>query len=261
MIGLADLQADFQAYLLDRPNAMTGRVNDTAKADAGLLLQVYRHGYTARLIEALGKDFNVLRQLLGDDAFDAIGRAYASAYPSRHFSLGRFGHGLPDFLTLTEPWSARPFLGELARFDWALRTSFEATDATPITVDALVGVVPTAWPGLIFCLLPSFIRLDLAWSVPQAWQAIQAGAIEVPLPGRMDEPVAWAVWRAELTTEFRSLAEDEVWALDALAHGESFAALCEGLCQWVDATEAPGRAASLLRGWVEQGMIAGVVAA
>lgn len=256
MIGLAGLQADFQDYLLGRSNTMASRVNNTAKADAGLLLSVYRHAYGARLTEALGEDFDVLRQLVGDDAFAEIGATYAEACPSSHFSLGQFGHGLADFLTATAPWSERPYLGELARFEWTLRRAFDAADATAITAAALVGIPGDAWPGLTFRLLPSLRRLDLAWTVPQAWQAIKSGANAILPPAQVALTVAWAIWRPELTIEFRSLEPDEADALDMLAHGENFAALCEHLCQWVDAEAAPARAAGLLRGWIDQGMVA-----
>lgn len=256
MIGLAELQADFQAYLLDQPNAMTEHVNDTAKADAGLLLSVYRHAYEARLIEALGEDFDALKQLVGDQAFDAIARAYLVAHPSRHASLGPFGRHFADFLAAMPPWSGRPYLAELAGFEWALRRAFDAADAAPIAVDALAGVPGEAWPGLTFRLLPSFRRLDLAWTVPQAWQAVASGADAILPPVPCDPAVAWAVWRPALTTEFRSLEPDEADALDALARGEPFAALCERLCRWVDAEAAPARAAGLLRGWIDQGMMA-----
>lgn len=256
MTGLAELQADFQAYLLDRPNRMTGRVNDTAKAEAGLLLQVYRHAYVARLIEALGEDFEVLRQSVGDRSFAELGETYAAACPSRHYSLGQFGYGLADFLSSTAPWSARPYLGELARFEWALRRAFDAPDATPIVVTTLADMPGEAWPGLTFRLIPSFRRLDLGWTVPQAWQAVTSDAEAVPPPQPTEGMVAWAIWRPELTTEFRSLEADEAEMLDGLARGESFAGLCEMLCRWHDPSAAPARAAGLLRGWIEQGMVA-----
>jgi hypothetical protein len=257
-LQLADLQDEFQAFLLDRPNQMPGRVKDTARADGAVLLAVYRHAYTARLIEALGQDFDVLRQIVGDEVFGEIGQAYVAAHPSRHFSLGPLGQHLPAFLASTAPWSARPYLGELAAFEWALRRTFDAADAAPITVEALASVPPDSWPGLTFRLLPSFVRVDLAWDMPQAWQTVQSGANAVPLPTCADAPVGWAIWRPALVSEFRSLDADEAWALDALASGQTFAALCEGLCRWVDAESAPARAAGLLRGWIEQGMVAGV---
>ncbi|MBM3599421.1 MAG: DUF2063 domain-containing protein [Alphaproteobacteria bacterium] len=258
MIRLAQLQDEFQAYLLDRPSTVETHVDDTAKAAAGTLLGVYRHAYGARLAEALGEDYEVVRQIVGDAAFAKFAAAYIAAHPSRHFSLGPFGRHLPHFLGTTQPWSAKPYLAELARFEWSLRRAFDAADAEPMGIDALVAVPVDAWSDLTFRLLPSFTRLDLAWTVPQAWQAVKAGAEAVPPPERRDPPVAWAVWRPELVSEFRSLEPDEAWALDAIVAGANFAAMCEGMSHWHDANAAPARAAGLLRVWIEQGMLAGI---
>jgi hypothetical protein len=57
---------------------------------------------------------------------------------------------------------------------------------------------------------------------------------------------------------FRSLGADEAWALDHAREGASFAALCEGLCDWHAETEVAGRAAAMLKQWVGDGMVVGL---
>ncbi|MGC1955149.1 MAG: hypothetical protein WA970_21745 [Gammaproteobacteria bacterium] len=51
----------------------------------------------------------------------------------------------------------------------------------------------------------------------------------------------------------------EAWALDAARHGESFGALCAGLCQWVGEAQAAAHAASLLRTWIVEGLVTAVL--
>jgi hypothetical protein len=48
---------------------------------------------------------------------------------------------------------------------------------------------------------------------------------------------------------------DEAFALDAMMRGETFAAICEHLCEWIDPRNVPTHAAGLLRRWIEDGMI------
>jgi hypothetical protein len=68
-------------------------------------------------------------------------------------------------------------------------------------------------------------------------------------------PAPFAVWRREGQTLFRSLADDEAAVLASAREGQAFATLCELLAAFVPEDEAGGRAAQLLRGWVDQGWI------
>jgi len=252
--ALAELQTAFQGDLLGRRDrAFTDRLVPTSKAGVEALIGVYRDAYLLRLIEALSDDHPAVLKQLGDDGFAALTRAYAVAHPSRHPSIRWFGAALPAFLGEAEPWSARPWLAELAAFERALRDAFDAADAQPIGIEAMAAVAPEAWPGLRFRFLPSLRRLDLGWSAVRTWQDESA-------PERLDAPLAWAIWRPALVTEYRSLEPDEAWALDAAASGATFAELCEGLLQWHAPEQAPARAAGLLRAWLDHRMLAAVEA-
>lgn len=84
---------------------------------------------------------------------------------------------------------------------------------------------------------------------------------EPPALEQSDYPVAWLVWRQDLLTYFRSLNVDEAWALDALRRGETFAAICEGLTEWIDAQNVAVHAAGLLKQWLIDGLISEIRAA
>ena len=258
MSRLAALQADFQALLLGRPNDVAAHVLDGPRAGRATLLGVYAEAYALRLLEALGENYPTIAALIGAEPFDAMGRAYLAAHPSRYRSIRWFGDRLAGFLGATAPWSATPALAELALWEWTLRDAFDAADAVPAGLDAMAGVPPAVWPGLTFRLLPSFRRLDLRHGVVGVWRAVQDGGAGIEPPPAQDEATAWAVWRPELIAEYRSLPADEAWALAGVAEGADFAALCEGLAAWHEADLLAGRAAGLLRGWLEQGMLAEV---
>lgn len=78
---------------------------------------------------------------------------------------------------------------------------------------------------------------------------------EIPAPAAGAYPQPWLIWRQDLKTFYRSLSVDEAWALDAASKGESFAALCEGLCEWIDAQNVALHAAGLLKQWITDGLI------
>ena len=255
--SLGDLQRAFQDYLLASSESFQAAVRDTKKADRLTLLDVYRDGYALRLIEALTTDYPGLMAMAGPADFDHMARAYIAAHPSHHPSIRWFGKDVADFLGTTPPYSRTPAAAEMARFEWALGEAFDSPDATPVTADALMALPPEAWETLAFTPLPSFRRLTLEFDVPQAWQRredVEPGNLEVERAARS---VRWAIWRPELVSNFRSLDEDDAALLDALADGRTFPELCGAIAPITGEEQAPARAASLLRAWVEGGLIAG----
>jgi hypothetical protein len=254
--SLGDLQRAFQDYLLAVGDGFAGSVRDTRKADRATLLGVYRDAYVLRLSEVLTNDFPGLMAMAGPADFDHMARAYVAAHPSRRPSVRWFGCHLADFLHSTPPYSSTPAAAEMARFEWTLGKAFDATDAEPVTAATLMALPAQAWETLAFAPLPSLRGLTLAFDVPQAWQRrdkIEPGSLEVT---KAAVPVRWVIWRPERTTHFRSMESDEAALLEAMIKGQIFPDMCATLAHHGGEEQAPARAASLLRGWVEAGMIA-----
>ncbi len=254
--SLADLQAAFQDYVLSGNAGFAASVRDTRKANRITLLDVYRDGYALRLIEVLENDYPGLVAMAGPDDFDYMARAYIAAHPSRFRSVRWYGGKLAEFLQSTPPFDQSPEAAEMARFEWALGDAFDAPSARPVTADALMALPPEAWETLSFSPLPSLGRLELAFDVPQAWQRRdeqEPGNLEVD---QADSPKQWVIWRPEFVSNFRSLEPDEAPMLDALIAGRPFPEMCESLLSHVGEEQAAARAASRLRGWIEEGMIA-----
>jgi hypothetical protein len=287
------LQEDFQGYLLTPDGRMDTQVLGSAQVRAGERLTIYANAYRLRLLEALDTDYPGLRTMLGDDDFDAMGRAYIAAHPSANFSLRWFGDKMSEFLRTSEPYSRYPVFAEMAAFEWAKSDAFDAADSAVASIDDMAAIPPDAWPGLRFVPHPSLRRLDLRWNVPTVWKEIDAaqgsGSVaggtsagmhevgqrkeqlprkpgatagqEPPALEQNEYPIGWLVWRQNLLTYFRSLNLDEAWALDALRRGETFAAICEGLMEWIDAQNVAVHAAGLLKQWLTDGLICEITTA
>ncbi len=253
MTGLAALQGDFQQYLLRGDPAIEARVTGTARVPVATRLGIYGGAYRGRLAEALAANYSALAKLLDED-FEELAQAYVASHDSPYFSIRYYGEDLAAFLAAEERYAAAPLLADLARWEWAMTTVFDAADATPLAAAALARVEPDAWAQLRFQWHPSVTRLDLAWNAPQVWQALTEGS-ERPAAAVSAEPTAWLLWREGLGTYFRSLSVTEAQALDAARSGWPFGELCELLCAAVGDDEAPLAAATFLRGWVGAGMI------
>jgi hypothetical protein len=256
MSHLARLQGDFQDYLLRGQAGVEAHVLGSERVPVATRLGIYGNGYLTRLTEALASNYPALASLLGERDFNVLAAEYVRTHDSPFFSIRYYGDALAQFLAAHESYAAAPVLAELARWEWAMTSAFDAADHAPIGHEALAGVPPPQWARLRFSWHPSVQRLTLWWNVPQLWRALTDGG-ERPPATLAAAPVDWLLWREDLTTYFRSLTTTEAAALDAARSGWPFGELCELLCDEVGATDAPVQAATLLRGWIAAGLIVG----
>ncbi|MDC6169359.1 HvfC/BufC N-terminal domain-containing protein [Paucibacter sp. XJ19-41] len=254
---LETLQAEFQALLLDQPQQFAAAVRP---GGIGIerRLAIYHQAYRARLVETLLDSYGHTAAYLGDEAFEREARAYLIAHPSGHPSLRWFGAAFPAWLAERHPQDLD--IAELAALDWALREAFDAADAQALTPADLAALPAEAWATVGFGLPPSYRRLRLSHNTLAIWQALDQD--EAPPAA---EPLAQAldvlIWRRGSSPHFRSLGSLEAAALDALAQGRSFAMLCEDLSERFPETDIASEAGGLLRRWVEEGLLAGVIRA
>jgi hypothetical protein len=251
---LAQVQGDFQEYLLRGDRAIEAHVLGSARVPVATRLSIYGGAYGSRLSEALATNFPALAQLLGEADFQVLAAAYVGAHDSPYFSIRYYGDHLAQFLAGDAQYAGAPVLAELARWEWMLGKVFDAADAVPLTHEALARVRPEQWAQLRFVFHPSLQRLELHWNAPQIWQAATEEADPPPASfTRQAQP--WLAWRQELTTYFRSLPPSEAAVLDAARSGWPFGELCALLCEQVGEADAPLQAATMLRGWVAAGLI------
>jgi hypothetical protein len=254
---LSELQRLFQSRVLHQARGIESLVPGTERLDTETRLRIYENAFVARLVEALADTYPALRNALGESDFFKLTRAFAARSPPSHFSIRYFGCDLASFIATAMTGVKARVLSDLARWEWALSEAFDAADAIALMPADLAHIEPRQWGQLQFRLSPSLRRLCLRSNAVQWWRAASQGARR-PTRWRSAKPVEWALWRAQLTTYFRSLPDDEAWALDAIAGGEPFASMCEGLVRFGSDVEAPMRAATLLRRWLHDGWIVGM---
>lgn len=259
MYDLSAAQRALQQYVLAGDQQVCQLIAPGPRGNPERRLAVYYNAYRQRLVEALSTDFEALAALLGEECFRAACEAYVEATPSHFRNIRWYGGGLSGFLASTPPWRQRPELAEIARFEWTLTLAFDASDAPAAAFDDLAKLPPEAWGVLRIHLHPSLHLVSLRSNAPALRLAVDAGT-RLPELRLREDPVDWAVWRKAGTPHFRSLAPEERWAMDAARRGEEFPALCEGLMNFTDSERAPALAASLLRTWVEDELVAGVSA-
>jgi hypothetical protein len=253
-LPLAQLQRELQRSIVTGDTGfVTGIVADGVAA--ATRVGVYSTAYRLRLIEALAANFPCLRDFLGGDAFSVMARDYLDRHPSQNVSVRWFGHRLAEFLRHSETFATAPWVAELAQWEWDIAGAFDATDIEPIELQAL-NIAAEDWPQLRFELHPSVRLLSLQTAAVALFR--QAAATARELPELLERPQAYVIWRQGLDVRYREQSDDEAHALTLLSQGGTFEAMCADLCDWVAEDEVPTRAASLLKTWVIEGLIASV---
>ena len=250
---LAQLQKRLQQSITGETEFSDAVATDV---DAATRTGVYVTAYRLRLIDALAANFPRLQKFMGHAGFAALAEEYLAQFPSTSVSVRWFGDRLAGFLRNDPAFAATPWLADLAEWEWEIAAAFDAPDAASI-VPAELNVAPEDWPGLRFTLHSSVRLLRLKTNAVALFSAISDDA-DPPVACLLDRPQAYAIWRQEFEVRFRSQSDDEAHALAVLGNDATFAEICGELCEWHDSSEVPARAASLLRSWVVEEMIAGV---
>lgn len=263
MIALVELQKRFQSFLLGTGPRAASEIEPltvgTERLPSQRRLAVYADAYRLRLLEVLADDYPGLKGMVGDEGFDVLGRAYIAVCPSSHPSVRWFGRHMPAFLSEASGYRERPSLAEMAAFEWTQGEVMDAADSPLLDIQTLAALAPKSWPGMRIGFQSALRRLDLAWNVPAVWKAISGQTDPPPLEERRPG-LPWLLWRRDLEVHWRSLEEDERFALDAACEGSSFGAICEGLLERTGDDETPLRAAGFLKQWLNDGLVARIAA-
>ena len=253
MRNLQSLQSQFQNFLLKNQEDIQKSIVQTEKVSIHQRLSIYLDAYRLRLIDSLAANFPILSSYLGYDAFSNLCRSYIDSYPSPYRSIRWYGDTFADYLKEKDAF----YLAELAEFEWKMTLAFDAADDEPLRIEQMAAVPPKAWASLRFKPHASLQLMQFSWNVVEIWEAMSKE--EQPPEPKQLGPQTWALWRREYSNRFYSLVEDEAFALDALYQGGTFGEICEGLCDWFSEGEVGLRAASLLKGWIESGLIANII--
>lgn len=254
MNPLSRLQMEFQNHLLTGECCIESAIVETKAVSIQTRLDIYRNAYQSRLVEALASNFPCLYIHLGTDEFERIAMDYIDANPSTWRSIRWFGDTFSYFLSQYCD-AAYDYLAELAEFEWNMALAFDASDVNVFQLEDMMHIPPDAWGDVTFVMQPSVSRVNFLWNVVPIWEAIMNDEPSV-VPTKNAEDESWILWRHDYMNRFYRLSQDEAWALDAISTGASFGDVCEGLCQWHDEDAVGMNAASLMKGWIQAGLIA-----
>jgi len=212
-------------------------------------LDVYRASVAANLRSALAAAYPVTQRLVGEAFFAEAARQHLRAVPSASGDLHQLGHGFAAFLEGYEPARTLPWLGDVARLEWAVHESHFAADALPFDFAALASVPAGSHGDIRFALAPAVRLVRSEWPVLAIWEANQPGRDGTP--DRDAGPDFIVVGRDDFAPRARRVDRDTWRFLEALAHG---ATLAEAGLAFGDAMEE--RLADALSQGIASGLVA-----
>lgn len=214
-------------------------------------LQAYQANAGALAGRALAAAFPTVQQLLGDESFDALARAFWHAHPPQRGDVGEWGEALPAFVQADAQLADEPYLADVARVDWAVHAAERAADTPPpqglmrlaegdparLRLRLAAGTALVASPHPVATIWHAHRRSD-ARRFDAARAALAAGTAETALVQRHG-------WRAEV----RAVAAPEAAFTSAVLAGTPLAAALDA---------APGFE---FEPWLHAALAAGVLAA
>ena len=226
------------------------------KGDAALAAQrlaLYRGNLTGSWDKTLSSAYPVLRQLVGEEFFTALARAYGKQHPSEAGDLNLFGAHFADFLAAFPHVADYPYFPDMARLEWALHRAHYAPDAQAIDASALAHIDPERFEQAHLRLHPACALVSSEWDVVSIWRAHQpdSGC------GFPDDPaqasyclVVRPQWRAEVLP----LSAAAWKALDCLQRGESLGAALDAAFE----TDPEFDFGAQLQQWLRHGVFTGI---
>lgn len=219
MSSLADLQNGFAAALADATCPAPAELCRHGERAQSRRFDVHRNNMTVSLIEALEASFPVVRRLVGNDFFHAAAKVYIRREPPRSPVLLLYGATFADFLAGFEPARSVPYLGDVARLEWARLNAFHAADAEPLSVARLAEVPQEHLSGLRFTLHFSLQLLASRWPIASLWAV--TGGSDPTRAVDITAGEAVAVIRPALSVELRVLPPGGHGFIAALLDGAS----------------------------------------
>ncbi|HSH42056.1 MAG TPA: DNA-binding domain-containing protein [Arenicellales bacterium] len=161
----AELQSAFALALHDPDSGVPPGLDP---GSAGRF-DVHRNNMVAGLVDALRSTYPAIERLVGEQYFAAAARAYVRAEPPQSPVLLYYGGSFPGFLESLPAASTVPYLGDVARLEWARLRALHAADAAPAPVQALAGLDGADLEAVRLELHSSLCLLRSRWPVVSLW--------------------------------------------------------------------------------------------
>lgn len=211
-------QSAFRAAILDPRLPVPPGVTDPEGRVDARRFGVYRNNVTVGLTEALRQSFPAIVKLVGEEFFAAMAREHLRAHPPTSPMMMFYGAAMPEFLARFAPVQHLTYLPDVARLELAIRHSYHAADAAPVSAERLQSLAPERLMAARLQLAPALQLIRSDWPVYSIWAANMRGTA-APNTARPEEVL---VTRPGFDPEPHLLPTGAAGFITALQAGRSF---------------------------------------
>lgn len=175
---LKQMQQNFASALLSDDRQITDCLM-ASRFTPNQLVQLYRNNFYISLGEILSDTFPVVRELVGDEFFAQLGKAYIKVHPPTAGSVTHFGQQLPDYIGQIPQTQALPYLGDIAHLEWErtrLGNQWPVTKTFPF--EKLGTLSTSQWPQVIFKLSANVTLLNSNFAILDIFNGVRAADID-----------------------------------------------------------------------------------
>jgi hypothetical protein len=165
-----ELQQAFCAHLRGaRPASLNAHFVD-ATVPAGDMLGIHRNNFRLTLQEALASIFPAVEALVGEACFAALAGEFVERQPPVSPLLSAYGAAFPDFLDDHPAVIDVPYLGDVARLEWAWNTAFHAADAPTLEPEDLQRALGRNDGDIKLALHPAVRLISSSYPLLRMWR-------------------------------------------------------------------------------------------
>jgi hypothetical protein len=215
---LGALQRELGRALLELPGSVHGSTSDSLRT----AITIHRNTAIKGLVDALAANYPTVRQLVGDECFQAAAVNYARRYPARSPVLALYGESFAAFLDSLVPSADLPYLPEVARIDRMWVETLMAPDARAMAPSSLAALSVSSLTVQRIALHPATRFAWVRHSAATIWihhRSAQAGELQIA-----DSEEGVLLTRPEGTVTHAPLDGPAFTFLKSLRDGASLAA-------------------------------------
>ncbi len=210
-------QSEFTAGILDPKRPAPEGLQDGTGAPTTKRFDVYRNNVAVSLTDALVSAFPVIHKLVGDEFFRAMAGVYLRKHLPDTALMMFYGSEMPKFLKRFGPAQSLHYLPDVARLEIAMRKSYHAADAAPVSADALGQIAPDALMAAKLTLAPAVQILQSSHPIHGLWQANMVA--DAPKPVKQAENVL--ITRPQFDPVQHLISDADLTFLTALQDGHA----------------------------------------
>jgi len=212
-------QVEFAAKLFEPESSAPDGVVDPRGIAAPKRYSVYKNNVIVSYLEALAAAYPACKNLVGEQFFNAIGRAYLLEVPPNSQLMILFGAGFAEFVEGYEPAKQIPFLPDVAKLERAWRLAYHSADVASISQEKLTALPAEQLGDATIEFLPSVAVIHSQFPLISLWSAATSMS---PLDGiDPQQPESAFIVRPVLDVQVQNIALDHFASVSALSEGQT----------------------------------------